>query len=102
MFVLSGNSDEGSGWSKGLPDPSANTSQPNANETTVYNFFRGQWSTYTTASNNKAVGLYPLSSYSNSVDRQAQQMYGEARYICTAAMITGSYAAAGLKAYQYQ
>jgi hypothetical protein len=62
----------------------------NATEDTVYNFLRGQFPTYTQASVKQGFDLYPLSSFNGSYSLQGQQMYGEARYICTAALISGS------------
>lgn len=37
------NTNEGARWSASLPDESANTSNPNATQTTVFNFLRGQF-----------------------------------------------------------
>ncbi|KAJ3575771.1 hypothetical protein NP233_g877 [Leucocoprinus birnbaumii] len=100
--LFGSNSDEGAGWSASLRNPSANTSMPNATEDTVFNFINGQYATATRASINKGFELYPLDSFNGSFSLQGQQMYGEARYICTAAMITGSasQAISGV-AYQY-
>jgi len=98
--LFGSNTDEGAHWSAGLPDPSANTSMPNATEDTVFNFIHGQYDTVTRSSINRAFGLYPLQSFSGSLSLQGQQMYGEMRYICTAAMITGS-ASRFNKAFQY-
>ncbi|THV05682.1 alpha/beta-hydrolase [Dendrothele bispora CBS 962.96] len=95
------NSDEGANWSSGLPDQNANTRSPNATETTVFNFLRGQWDLLTRASFDDAVDLYPLDEFDGSFDLQGQQMYGEVRYICTAGLITASETGAGVKAYQY-
>lgn len=63
---------------------------PNATEQTVVNFIRGQYTTLTQASVNRGFELYPPSSFNGSFGLQGQQMYGEARYICTAALISGS------------
>lgn len=63
---------------------------PNATEDTVFNFLHGQYATLTRESVDRAFELYPLESFDESFSLQGQQMYGEARYICTAAMITGS------------
>jgi hypothetical protein len=68
----------------------------------VYNCIAGQFNTFTQASFQTALTLYPLANYNNSFDLQAQQMYGEMRYICSAVMITGAAQNFGLKAYQYQ
>ncbi|KAF9046768.1 alpha/beta-hydrolase [Panaeolus papilionaceus] len=98
------NTNEGNNWSAGLKDPAANTSEPNANEQTVTTFFQGQWATVTDAELAEAEKMYPLASFSNSVSAQGARMYGEARYICSAAMITGAGArkkVAGGRSYQY-
>lgn len=88
--LFGSNSDEGAGWSAGLRNPAANTSMPNATEDTVFNFINGQYATATRASIDRGFELYPLDTFDGSFSLQGQQMYGEARYICTAAMITGS------------
>ncbi|KXN82734.1 Lipase 2 [Leucoagaricus sp. SymC.cos] len=88
--LFGSNTDEGAQWSTDIPDPAANTGTPNATEDTVFNFIRGQYATATRNSINRAFELYPLKSFNNSLPLQTQQMYGEARYICTAVMITGS------------
>ena len=96
------NTDEGARWSALLPDISANTSAPNATEATVFNFLQGQFDGLTQQSIDQAIEeFYPLEEYNNSLSLQGQQMYGEARYICTAAMIAG-YLSIYQKAYQYQ
>ncbi|KAF7354614.1 Carboxylic ester hydrolase [Mycena sanguinolenta] len=77
-------------WCQGLANPAANTANPNANETTVYNCIAGQFSTFTTESYQTALTLYPLADYNNSFQLQGQQMYGEMRYICSALLITGA------------
>ncbi|KAJ7334881.1 Alpha/Beta hydrolase protein [Mycena albidolilacea] len=101
--VLSGsNTDEGANWSAKLPNSAANTSSPTATETTVYNFLAGQYNTFTTQSFQTAVAqYYPLSDYGGSLSLQGQQMYGEMRYICTAALVAGAVHDVGLKSYQY-
>ncbi|KIM35872.1 hypothetical protein M413DRAFT_32110 [Hebeloma cylindrosporum] len=100
--LFGSNSDEGSGWSAGITDPSANTSMPNATEDTVFNFLRGQYATLGHASFDDAVNLYPLKEYSNSLSLQLRQMYGECRYICTAPMITGAaIAESNMASFQY-
>jgi len=98
--VLTGsNSDEGAGWSSQLP-AAANTSSSNATEETVFNFLQGQYHGLTRQSVNHAIEkLYPLEEYEN-ISLQGQQMYGEARYICPAALISGSLSTYE-KAYQY-
>lgn len=88
-------------WSA-LLDISANTSAPNATEITVFNFLQGQFNGLTQQSITQAIEeLYPLDEYNNSLSLQGQQMYGEARYICTAALISSSLSTCQ-KAYQYQ
>ncbi|KAJ7666612.1 Alpha/Beta hydrolase protein [Mycena polygramma] len=101
-LLAGSNTDEGSHWSAGLPNPDANTSSPNATETTVYNFIAGQYPTLSRTSFKPALDIYyPLADYQGSFSLQGQQIYGEMRYICTALMITGAMHDAGLKAYQY-
>ncbi|KAJ7683530.1 alpha/beta-hydrolase [Mycena rosella] len=100
--LFGANTNDGAHWSAGLPNPNANTSSPNATETTVYNFIAGQWGTFTKASFRTAITkFYPLADYNGSFSLQGQQMYGEMRYICTASMVTGAASNFGLKAYQY-
>lgn len=102
--LFGSNTDEGANWSASLTDASANTSMPNATEATVFNFLQGQWASITQPSVDNGFEIYPLEEFNNSFSLQGQQMYGEARYICTAAMITGSvFEAFGANAaYQYQ
>lgn len=95
------NTNEGAFWSAGLPNAAANTSTPNATKTTTYNFIRGQYASFTSESFEKALHLYPIEDYNNSLVLQEQQMYGEMRFICTAVLITGSATDASLDAYQY-
>ncbi|KAJ7235289.1 Alpha/Beta hydrolase protein [Mycena haematopus] len=99
--LFGSNTNEGALWCDSLADPAANTANPNANETTVYNCIAGQFNSFTPASYQTAVTLYPLADYNNSFDLQGQQMYGEMRYICSALLITGAAQHFGLKAYQY-
>ncbi|KNZ81847.1 Lipase 1 [Termitomyces sp. J132] len=88
--LFGSNTNEGAHWSASLPDATANTSMPNATETTVYNFLQGQFASLTRASFDQAVAEhYPLSDFAN-FSLQGQQMYGEMRYICTAELITGA------------
>ncbi|KAF8076133.1 Alpha/Beta hydrolase protein [Lyophyllum atratum] len=99
--LFGSNTNEGAGWSASLSDSSANTSNPNATQTTVFNFLRGQWTSLTRASFDRAVAqFYPLSDY-GTFSLQGQQMYGEARYICTASLIAGAAVDQGLKAYSF-
>ncbi|KAF8150598.1 alpha/beta-hydrolase [Crassisporium funariophilum] len=88
--LFGSNTNEGANWSASLSDPNANTSMPNATEATVLNFLRGQYASITEASVTQAIQLYPLQDFNNSFSLQGQQMYGEARYICTAGMISGA------------
>ncbi|THV05685.1 alpha/beta-hydrolase [Dendrothele bispora CBS 962.96] len=95
------NTDEGAHWSAGLPNPNANTSEPDATEQTAYNFLQGQWDTFSEHSFNRVSRLYPLDAFDDSISLQAQQMYGDMRYICTAGLITGALTSAGLPAFRY-
>ncbi|CAK5276227.1 unnamed protein product [Mycena citricolor] len=89
--LFGSNTDEGAGWSASLADGAANTSSHNATQATVYRFLRGQYAALSQKSFDTAVRLhYPLAAYGGSVGLQAQQMYGELRYICTAVLVTGS------------
>jgi hypothetical protein len=98
--LVSSNTDEGARWSALLP-VSANTSAPNATKDTLFNFLQGQFHGLTQHSVNQAIEMsYPLEEYSN-ISLQGRQMYGEARYICPAALISGSLSTYQ-KAYQYQ
>ncbi|KAJ7740305.1 alpha/beta-hydrolase, partial [Mycena metata] len=100
--LFGSNTDEGANWSAELVNPNANTSSAKATETTVYNFLAGQYTTLTNDSFQTAVAdYYPLSDYDGSFSLQGQQMYGEMRYICTALLVTGTVADAGLASYQY-
>ncbi|KIK66281.1 hypothetical protein GYMLUDRAFT_157517 [Collybiopsis luxurians FD-317 M1] len=99
--LVGSNTNEGAHWSADLPNPAANTSEPDATETTVFNFLAGQWPTLTQESFAKAVELYPLSNYDNSFSRQGQQMYGEARYICSGALISATMTANGQTSFEY-
>ncbi|KAJ7124493.1 Alpha/Beta hydrolase protein [Mycena epipterygia] len=86
--LFGSNTNEGAHWSQSLPNPNANTGSANATETTVYNFITGQFSTFTTASFQTAITqFYPLADYNGSFALQGQQMYGEMRYICSAALV---------------
>ncbi|THV05673.1 alpha/beta-hydrolase [Dendrothele bispora CBS 962.96] len=104
--LFGSNTNEGAGWSAQLPNPATNTTNPNATEETVFHFLRGAWDTLTQESFDRAVGLYyPLVEFSDSFDRQGQQMYGEVRYICLAGLITEGvtrWASGGSRAYQYR
>ncbi|KAF8173893.1 alpha/beta-hydrolase [Mycena galopus ATCC 62051] len=99
--LFGSNTNEGANWCQGLANPAANTANPDANETTVYNCIAGQFSTFTPASYQTALTLYPLADYNNSFALQGQQMYGEMRYICSALLVTGAAQNFGSKAYQY-
>ena len=99
--LFGSNTNEGAHWSAGLSDPNANTSMPNASETTVFNFFQGQYATLQKTPFEKALDLYPLDDYEGSFSLQGQQMYGETRYICTAGMISG-FMSKTQKSYRFQ
>ena len=99
--LFGSNTNEGAHWSAGLSDPNANTSMPNASETTVFNFFQGQYATLQKTPFEKALDLYPLDDYEGSFSLQGQQMYGETRYICTAGMISG-FMSKMQKSYRFQ
>ncbi|KAJ7202153.1 Alpha/Beta hydrolase protein [Mycena pura] len=102
--LFGSNSDEGANWSASLDNRAANTSTPDATETTVYNFLAGQYATLTEQSFMTAITqFYPLSDFGGSFSLQGQQMYGEMRYICSALMISGTMqdASPDLPAYQY-
>ncbi|KAJ7914291.1 Alpha/Beta hydrolase protein [Mycena leptocephala] len=96
------NTNEGSHWSAELHNPAANTSEPNATETTVFNFLAGQWLGLTPATFSRATSgnLYPEADFAN-FSLQGQQMYGEMRFICTALLITGSLHDAGVPSFGY-
>ena len=59
---------------------------PNATEDTIYCFTRGQYPGLTRESFDRALELYPLEKYNNSVDLQGQRMLGEMRFICSAVL----------------
>ncbi|KAL0564335.1 hypothetical protein V5O48_017712 [Marasmius crinis-equi] len=99
--LFGANTNEGAHWSNDVRDPNANTSMPNATENTVFNFLEGQYATFTSGTFDRAVSLYPLAEYQGSFSLQGQQMYGEARFICTASLITGGVAKSNVKAFQY-
>ncbi|KAJ7618526.1 Alpha/Beta hydrolase protein [Roridomyces roridus] len=99
--LFGSNTDEGAHWSAKLHNPRANTSEPSATETTVYNFIKGQYASFSKSSFKDALLLYPLAAYDKSFSLQGQQMFGEMRFICTALMITDAARKAGLRAYQY-
>lgn len=99
--LFGSNTNEGANWSASLKDPNANTSMPNATEATVFNFLQGQYASMEEVSYQRALELYPLADYESSFSLQGQQMYGEARYICTAGMVSGS-ASKFKKSYRFQ
>ncbi|KAJ6536952.1 Alpha/Beta hydrolase protein [Mycena capillaripes] len=96
------NTNEGTHWSAELHNPTANTSEPNATEDTVYNFLAGQWPGLTRQTFDVAIGpgLYPASDFAN-FSTQGQQFYGEMRFICTALLIGGTFHDAGVPAFGY-
>ncbi|KAF9022535.1 Carboxylesterase [Hymenopellis radicata] len=98
-IFFGGNTNEGASWASDLSGD-ANTSLDNATEVTVYNFLRGQYGSLTNESFNRALELYPLEGY-GTYDLQGQQMYGEARYICSAVLITQNAAKFGLPSFHY-
>jgi len=95
------NTDEGSNWSATLPTV-ANTSAPGADETTVYEFIRGQYPDLRRVSFDGALTGYPLDDYDGNVALQGQQMYGEERYICTASLMASALTGLGVNAWQYR
>ena len=100
LIFGSSNTDEGTRWSELLPFP-ANSSAPNLTEFR-FNFLHGQFYGLMRQSVNQAIEeLYPLEVYNNSPSLQRQQMYGEARFMCTAAMLTGNLSPYQ-KTYQYR
>ncbi|THV04488.1 alpha/beta-hydrolase [Dendrothele bispora CBS 962.96] len=101
-FQSRSNTNEGATWSNSLRDSNANTSMPNATELTVYNFLQGQFASLTEVSFERALELYPLEDYNNSLILQGQQMYGEMRYICTALLVNSGIHGIGQPAYQYR
>ncbi|KAJ7259139.1 Alpha/Beta hydrolase protein [Mycena haematopus] len=99
--LFGSNTNEGSHWSAELHNPAANTSEPNATETTVFNFLSGQWPGLTPATFNIATSyFYPESSFAN-FSLQGQQMYGEMRFICSGLLIAGSLHDAWVDSYEY-
>ncbi|KAF9474048.1 alpha/beta-hydrolase [Pholiota conissans] len=98
--LFGSNTNEGAIWSSSIADPNANTSMPNATEATVFNFLHGQYASFTQDSYQRALEAYPLADYENSFSLQGQQMYGEARYICTSGLVSGS-ASKFQKAYRF-
>ncbi|KAG7087158.1 hypothetical protein E1B28_013138 [Marasmius oreades] len=99
--IFGANTNEGAHWSSTISDPNANTSMPNATQDTVYNFIGGQYPNFSRESFNEAVSLYPLQEFNGSFELQGQQMYGEARYICTAQMIAAGTAAVNRNSFQF-
>ncbi|KAK7027997.1 hypothetical protein VNI00_015083 [Paramarasmius palmivorus] len=100
--LFGSNTNEGANWSNSLPSAAANTSMPNATETTVYNFIRGQYAPFTNSSFAQGLELYPNATYNASMSMQGQQMYGEARYICSASLIGSGVASVGNRAWVYR
>ena len=85
------NTNEGAGWADYGND---------ATEAKVYDFLRGQYAPFTNESFSKALDLYPVKDFKNP-SGQGQQMYGEARYVCSANLITGNAKRLGLSSYHY-
>ncbi|KAF5352029.1 hypothetical protein D9758_009418 [Tetrapyrgos nigripes] len=99
--LFGSNTDEGMNWSANDPDPDANTSSSEATEDTLFNFIQAQYDSFTEDTFEDMLQLYPLSDYSNSINNQGAQMYGELRYICTASMIVQEATRIGQTAYHY-
>ncbi|KAJ7599071.1 alpha/beta-hydrolase [Mycena floridula] len=99
--LFGSNTDEGANWSGGVKDPAANTNTAGANETTVFNFLKGQYNRLDEATFDQLAALY--TDFKSSAGLEAQQMYGEARYICTANLIAGASQGHGQSSvYQYR
>ncbi|CAA7269132.1 unnamed protein product [Cyclocybe aegerita] len=104
--LFGSNTNDGANWSSTrIRDPAANTSAPGADEQTLFRFLQGQYASLREETVQEAIAvdgnLYPLGNY-DSLTSQAQQMYGEMRFICTAGMIVGAMREAGIvDAYQY-
>ncbi|KAJ3512388.1 hypothetical protein NLJ89_g3546 [Agrocybe chaxingu] len=103
-LLFGSNADEGTKWSSTLPDPLSNTSMPFSDQETVVRFLQGQYASLPREPVDEAMGglgLYPFSKYGD-VGKQAEGMYGEARYICTAGLLTGGASSRGIgDVYQY-
>ncbi|TFK39011.1 alpha/beta-hydrolase, partial [Crucibulum laeve] len=99
--LFGSNTNEGANWSASLKDASANTSMPNATEQTVFNFIRGQYPNFTEAAFMQGTSQYAEQNFNDSFSLQGQQMYGEARYICTAELITAAMRKKGVPAFQF-
>ncbi|ESK89451.1 triacylglycerol lipase [Moniliophthora roreri MCA 2997] len=98
--LFGSNTNEGANWSNSLPNPSANTSMPNATLDTVYHFIQGQYASFNQDSFGRGEQLY--TEFNSTMSMLGQQMYGEARYICSAELITRVVAGVGLGAFQYR
>ncbi|KAF7300946.1 Carboxylic ester hydrolase [Mycena indigotica] len=100
--IFGSNTNEGDHWSAELDNPLANTSMPNATQTTVYNFLAGQYLDLSRSSFDTAVAqFYPLTDYNGSFSLQGQQMYGEMRYICSALSVGGALNVSGVPSWQF-
>ncbi|KAF5352027.1 hypothetical protein D9758_009414 [Tetrapyrgos nigripes] len=99
--MFGSNSNEGAGWSAGLRNSAANTAEKNSSERTVFNFLHGQWPSLNQTAFNEGLHLYQLNGL-GTFNQQGSDMYGEARYVCTAGLITQSLSDAGQMAYQYE
>lgn len=101
------NSNEGRSWTTIVRDPAANTATVGADRTTIFHFLKGQYNDVQQSVVDDAVlpsklNLYPLSEY-GSLTRQAEQLYGELRYICTPILIIRASRKARLEeVFQYQ
>ncbi|KAJ7591659.1 alpha/beta-hydrolase [Mycena floridula] len=98
--LFGSNTEEGANWSKDIQDPAANTNTVGANETTVFNFLNGQYNRMNRSTFNQLAPLYK--DFNSSAGLVVQQMYGEARYICSANLVASASKAHGQNAvYNY-
>ncbi|EIM84192.1 alpha/beta-hydrolase [Stereum hirsutum FP-91666 SS1] len=100
---IGSNTNEGNNWSEGLPTSSgANVGVSGATSQTVFNFLAGQFPNITQETFSLIEEQYPITSFNNSLELQTSAIYGEARYICTALLITGAVTNFSNTAYQYR
>ena len=102
MLNIRSNHNDGASWSGKSKQPEGNTTIPGSTEDNVYFFLRGQYPHMSNDTFAQLLEYYPLSDYNNSVVAQVQQMYGEARFICTATMLADGAAAKGIESYNYR
>ncbi|KAK7458075.1 hypothetical protein VKT23_009981 [Stygiomarasmius scandens] len=121
--LFGSNTYDGFGWGAKMPSKKSNTAASDADEDNLYNFFKGQYPNFSKKSFEDIIKLYPKSTKDkrsadsdqkgdsdlidtnlklHSVNDQSVQMYGELRYICTAAMIAGNVTGHHGKAYHYR